>query len=185
MSLFMPARAHRRPDRRAIVLWSVVVALGLIVGCGKPTQSAASSNPSAAAASPAPDAATQHYFDLVHRFWQKYSASEGGPGGLRVCVGGAQAFQLCGERAAALLVVLKNFLTELDTAPAPFRYAVDDRAFRSELPQAISDLTAMVGAANAKNKAALLDSSYAFAADINPAITTAWHDVDPSAPTGI
>jgi hypothetical protein len=86
----------------------------------------------------------------------------------------------CGERAVALLAVHQNFVTELDSTPAPTNFAADDRAIRTQLPKTIADLNVLISAAKTGNKGDVLQSASVYNNDMYPIVTGALNDVDPS-----
>jgi hypothetical protein len=86
----------------------------------------------------------------------------------------------CRERAAAILTNQEKFLSDLDSTPAPPKFAADDHAFRSQLPKAITDLKALISAADTGSKDAVLQAATAYNHDMYPIVTDALNDVDPS-----
>jgi hypothetical protein len=46
----------------------------------------------------------------------------------------------CGTLAAAMVAVHEKFLNDLNTTPAPHKFAADDQAFKTQLPKAIVDV---------------------------------------------
>jgi hypothetical protein len=102
------------------------VAAFLLAACG-------GSGPSGQhASSPSPDQMTQRYVALVHSYWIAYKTAEGDvPTFARIC-GYAQVSEVdppaCRTRIAAILPQHEKFLSDLDTVPAPSKFAADDRA---------------------------------------------------------
>jgi len=79
-----------------------------------------------------------------------------------------------------MLAVHEKFLIDLDRTPPPPKFAVDDRAFRSQLPKAIADVEAMISAADTGSKDAVLQATTVYVNDMIPVVTSALDDVDPS-----
>jgi len=86
---------------------------------------------------------------------------------------------MCGERAVALLANHEKFLSDLDSTPAPPKFAADDQAFRTQLPKTIADLKALIATAQTGSKQAVLQAATAYNDDMFPIITDALNDVDP------
>jgi hypothetical protein len=87
---------------------------------------------------------------------------------------------LCRERAAAILANEQKFLTDLDSTPPPVKFAADDQAFRTQLPQAIADLKSLIAVTETGNREAILEAATAYNNDLFPVVTDALNDVDPS-----
>lgn len=64
--------------------------------------------------------------------------------------------------------------------PPPLKFAADDQTFRTQLPKTISDLKALIAAAETGNKSAVLEAATAYNNDMFPTVTDALNDVDPS-----
>lgn len=155
--------------------------------CGSPT-------PPAAATSPTPDLVARNYVALIHNYWiQEQAADEASNRSnlaAKVCLGmdppGAPTnLQLidpprCRERAVAILANQQKFLNDLDTTPAPPKFAADDQAFRTQIPTAIVDLKALISAAESGNDDAVFQAATAYNHDLYPIVTDALNDVDPS-----
>jgi hypothetical protein len=159
-----------------------------------------SSSPQAVIASPTPDSATLNYVALVHNYWIEYKAAEADPiGNVAGQFGAADAARACfglldpstqdvryvdpptcRARSVAMVAVHGKFLSDLDMTPPPPMFASDDQAFRSQLPKAIADLTAMISAANTGSEDAVLQATTAYVNDMMPTVTDALDDVDPS-----
>jgi hypothetical protein len=86
----------------------------------------------------------------------------------------------CRDRAVALLAAEQKFLSDLDSTPAPPKFAPDDQAFRSQLPKTIADLKALISAADTGSKDAVLQATTRFLSDMIPTVTAAMDHVDPS-----
>ena len=165
---------------------------GLLLGAVACGNSAANASPQPPTPSqPAPDPVTQRYVALVHSYWVQYKAAEGVvPRFARVCWGQTSRVApsdtrvvdpaSCRETAAAILPSHESFLSNLDTAPAPAKFAADDQVFRRQLPKAIADVKAMMAAAAAGNREAVLKYMTAYVDDMVPRVTLALDDVDPS-----
>ena len=86
----------------------------------------------------------------------------------------------CREHAMAILGVQQKFQHDLDNTPAPARFAADDRAIRSALPQAIADLSSLINVTSTTDKQAVVDATLKYIGDMVPAVTSALDDIDPS-----
>jgi len=82
-----------------------------------------------------------------------------------------------------MIDVWQRFLNDLDSTPAPSRFASDDAAFRAQLPKAISDLQKMVAAATVGDHYPMVNAAGSYVSDMIPIVTDALHDVDPIWPT--
>ena len=131
------------------------------------------------ASTPTPDAA-HAYRSLVHAYYFKYVAARGDA--YDYCVVGTDAPK-CVERGTLMIDVWQSFLKNLDSTPAPSRFASDDAAFRAQLPKAISDLQRMVTAAQAGDHYPMVNAANNYVSDMIPIVTDALHDVDPVWPT--
>ncbi|HKW60050.1 MAG TPA: hypothetical protein VJR46_09900, partial [Candidatus Dormibacteraeota bacterium] len=106
-----------------------------------------------AVSSPTADEVTR-YVALVHNYWIQYKKAEGDiPSFADEC--GYYSVNVqpswCRPRIAAILPIHEKFLADLNTTPAPQKFAADDRAFRTQLPKAIAHLNATMAAADAGN----------------------------------
>ncbi len=179
----------------------VAILSALLLGCS----SAGGSSPTkAVAASPTPDSLARNYVALVHNYWIQYKTAEGdldhisgtntGPFGdgdaARACFG-LQSPSLpqdvklvdpptCGRLSVAMLAAHEKFLRDLESTPAPVKFAADDRAFRSQLPKAVADVKAMIFASSTGSKDAVLNATKAYVGDMIPVVTSTLDDVDPS-----
>lgn len=81
-----------------------------------------------------------------------------------------------------MVAVHEKFLRDLNGTPAPPRFAADDSAIRTHLPDAITDLEAMISAAEAGDKSAVLDAAANYIHSMIPTVTSALHDIDPRWP---
>jgi len=79
-----------------------------------------------------------------------------------------------------MLAVHRKFLSDLDTTWLPPEFTADDQAFRSQLPKAIADVSAMISAASTGSKEAVLQATTAYVNDMIPTVTDALDHVDPS-----
>jgi hypothetical protein len=174
--------------RSSLAMLSMVGALLVVLSsaCGSsPTQ--------AVVTSPTPDTVTRNYVNLVRNFWSDILAADEASSGnvaARTCLGKASAgsptnMQLidpptCRDRIIAVLGAEQKFLSDLDTTPAPPQFAADDQAFRSQLPKAITDLKALISAADTGSKDAVLHASMVFVNDMLPIVGDALDHVDPS-----
>lgn len=184
-----PASEHHLARRGNLVLALILGALVLSLSsaCG-------STSPVIAATSPTPDSVTRNYVALVHTYWIQEQAADQVSNGrnvaARVCLGvdppgtppNPQIVDPpnCRDRAVSILANQQKFLSDLDSTPAPPKFAADDRAFRTQLPKAIADLKALVSAAETGNKDAVLQAATAYNNDMYPIVTDALNDVDPS-----
>jgi len=167
-------------DVSAHVSW-IGVAVFLLAGCagsGPPGQSAASLL--------SPDQMTQHYVALVHSYWIGYKKAEGDiPSLARVCGYFVQVSEVdppaCRPRIAAILPPHETFLSNLNTTPAPPKFAADDQAFRTQIPTAIAHLKATMAAAAAGNPQRVSDEFEAYVEAMIPLFPNLDH-VDPSIP---
>lgn len=168
-----------RPENR----WrlSLLIVCVLIVGC---STAPGGSSPKALLASPTPDSITRNYVVLVYNYWLKYKAAEGNAG--VVCFGGgANELRLvnpstCNERSVSMVAEHEKFLSDLNGTLPPPKFARDDRIFRSQLPEAIADVKAMISAADTGSQDAVLLATIAYVNDMIPTVTDALDDVDPA-----
>lgn len=159
------------------------------------SSSACGSSPTqVVAGSPTPDSLARSYVALVHNYWIQYKAAEGNVSLFtRVCWGNPSAAgpgdagdpsvvdpPRCREIAAAILPAHESFLSNLDTTPAPAKFAADDQVLRSQLPKAIAAVKAMMAAAAVGNRAAVIQSMTAYVEAMVPPVLDALNDVDPS-----
>jgi hypothetical protein len=163
----------------------------LVAGC---LSACGGSSTQAVVHSPTPDSVSQTYVALVHNYWIQILAADEFTNGVnvaaRVCLGkvsqsAASDLKLidpskCQERAVASIAVHQKFLSDLNSTPAPPKFAADDQAFRSQLPLAIADLKAMITSAKTGSKSAVLQASSAYVNDMIPTVTDALDSVDPS-----
>jgi hypothetical protein len=161
--------------------------------CGNsPTQSVAGP--------PTPDSVSRNYVALIHNYWVQYKTAEADPignisgqfdpaDGARACFGlfdpSTQDVKYvdpptCRERSIAMVAVHENFLSDLNSTPAPPKFAADDQAFRSQLPKAIADVKAMISAASTGSQVAVFQATTTYVGDMIPRVTNALDDVDPS-----
>jgi hypothetical protein len=169
-------------------LFSILTALmlGGSIACG-------GSAGQAVVSSPASDAVTRNYVNLVRSFWSDILAADEvslGNIAARTCLGktgpaAATDMQLvdpptCRERAVADVAAQQKFLSELDNTPAPPNFAADDHAFRTQIPKTIADLKAMISAADTGSKDAVVQATTVFLNDLIPIVTGAMDHVDPS-----
>jgi hypothetical protein len=162
-----------------------------------------SSPPQAVVASPTQDSVARSYVALVHNYWIQYKTAEGdidhvsgigtGPfsdgDAAKACFGLPSPSlpqdvklvdpPICGRLSAAMLAVHEKFLLDLESTPAPAKFAADDRALRSQLPKAIADVKAIIDAANTGSKEAVLLATTAYVNDMIPTVTDALNDIDP------
>lgn len=172
-----------------LVMTSLVGAL--LVSC---SSAGGSSSAPIVVALPTPDSVTRKYIALIHNFWIQEQAADIASNGsnlaARVCLGtdppgSPTKLQLidptmCRERAVALLAVHEKFLSDLATTPPAPKFTADDQAFRTQLPKTISDLKALISAAETGSKNAVLEAATAYNNDMFPVVTDALNDVDPS-----
>jgi len=71
-------------------------------------------------------------------------------------------------------------LSNLDSTPAPPKFAADDQVLRSQLAKAIADLKAMIAAAADANREAVIQYTTAYVNDMVPRVLVALDEVDPS-----
>jgi hypothetical protein len=133
--------------------------------------------------SPTADAATR-YVALVHDYWIQYKKAEGDiPSLIRVCgyYSSLRDVQpsVCRTRIALILPSHENFVSALDATPAPPQFAVDDEAFRTQLPIAIAHLKATMAAADAGKAQQVSDEVEAYVEAMIPLFPHLDH-VDPS-----
>ena len=129
---------------------------------------------------------TQHYVALVHSYWIAYKKAEGDiPSLARVCGYFVQVSEvdpaMCRPRIAAILPPHEMFLSDLDTTPAPPKFAADDQAFRTQIPMAIAHLKATMAAAAAGNAQQVSHEFEAYVEAMIPLFPNLDH-VDPSMP---
>ena len=131
---------------------------------------------------------------MVHDFWVGEQAADGASSNsnvaAKVCLGmdppGAPAdLQLvdppmCKQRATSILANHVKFMSNLDSTPAPAKFTADDRVFWTQFPKTISDLNALISAADSGSKSAVLAAATAYNNDMYPSVTDAMNDVDPS-----
>jgi hypothetical protein len=147
----------------------------------------------AVAGSPAADP-TQRYVALAHNYWIQYKAAEGdvslfagacwgnpsasGPGdaGDPSVVDPAR----CRNIATGILQAHESFLSDLDSTPAPAKFAADDQVIRTQLATAIADVKAMMAAAADGNREAVIQYMTAYVNDMVPRVLDALDHVDPS-----
>ena len=153
-----------------------------------------SSNTAPSLTSPTPDVLTQNYVELIRGYWVQEQAadqvSNGSNVAATVCLGFVAANRpndmrlvdppTCRDRAIAILANNEKFLSDLDTTAAPAKFAADDQVFRTQLPKAIGDLKALISVAATGSKEAVLQAASLYADDMNPSVTGALDDVDPS-----
>src|ERR1700687_3974364 len=191
--------------RKFALLVVQILALGIAAACSQSAGvSQQRSSPQAVIASATPDQDTVNYVALVHNYWIQYKSAEGdldhisgvsaGPFGdgdaAKACFGLPSPrlprdIELvnpptCGRLSAAVLAGHENFRRDLESTPAPAKFAADGRLFRSELPKAIADLEAMISAASTGSKEAVAQATLAYVQDMMPTVTGALNDVDPS-----
>ncbi len=147
-----------------------IITVGVLASC------VGSQSQPTVARSPTPDPVAQRYVALVHNFWSNYLASEQNAGD--VCLRNVD-MHVCAQRGEAMIPVLQKFLTDLDTTPAPAKFAVDDANFRRQLPIAISHLEGAVEAALANNAATFTQDINAYVDDMVPAVTESLDHIDP------
>lgn len=153
-----------------------VIVAGLLVGCSGAGGTKSQASPMA---SPTPDSVTRKYVALVHVYWIQYVSARGD--GATVCWDAAAVDPpKCRERAAAILAVHQQFLSDLDTTPPPPNFVADDQIFRSQLPMAIAQVNAMISAAESGDKHATVQATTAYVDDMIPIITHSLDHVDPS-----
>jgi hypothetical protein len=168
----------------------LVILVAVLAGCSNASTAA----PTSSAASPTPDLVAQRYVALVHAFWIGELTADVAVGrsnlAAKVCLGtdppGAPPDvqvvdpATCRERAVAILANHQKFLSDLDATPAPAKFAGDDRVFRAQLPRTITDLKALISAADSGSKSAVLAAATTYNNDMYPLVTDALNDVDPS-----
>ncbi len=150
--------------------------LGLLTACGS------SSLPAVVSHSTSVDPETARYLMLVTTFWADYRAAETSgaqPDGGYACANHPD-MKVCAERVTAMIPILEKFLKDLDSTPAPHRFATDDSNFRHELPVAIADLKLVLKAALQGDKATFDTEVNAYINDMIPTVTSSLDDVDPS-----
>ena len=106
------------------------LAAGLLAAC-----SGSSSEP-AAATTPTIDPVAVKYVALTHSFWAAYVSAEyvsAGKNAGDVCIVNVD-MRACAARGQAMIPVLQKFLADLDTTPAPAKFAADDSNIRRQLP---------------------------------------------------
>jgi hypothetical protein len=151
-------------------LVAMLVAIG-VGACGYAGQ--ATSND---AHTPSPDGRTSAYVALVQTVYIKYNSARGDA--YDNCVVTVDPMQ-CHDHGVAMVAVWQQFLGDLDTTPAPPRFAVDDRTIREHLPRGIADLQAMVAAAGRNDSGAVVLAAQAYIGDMQPTVTDALGDVYP------
>lgn len=168
-----------------------ILSLGILASVLLPLACGPSSP--AAEVSPSPSA-TQRYVSLAHNYWIQYKAAEGdvslfakagwgnpspsGPGDAGDP--GVVDPPRCREIAAAILAAHESFFSNLESTPAPPKFAADDQVLRTQLPKAIADVKAMIAAAAAGNREAVIQFMTAYVNDMVPRVLDALNDVDPA-----
>jgi hypothetical protein len=175
--------------RRAACVAGVFV-VACLGGCGNSAGQGAHVSPSAAISSPTPDAATQSYVALIRGYWAGILDADqivnGSNLAAKVCLGGpANDLNLvdpagCRQRAVAILAVQEKFLSDLGASAAPARFAADDGIFRTQIPNAIASVNALISACDTGSQKAVLDAGNAYVNVMRPAVTNALDDVDPA-----
>src|ERR1700694_4777191 len=94
--------------------------------------------------------------------------------------GGGRFPSACRGRAVSMIAEHEKFLSDLNGTLPPPKFARDDRIFRSQLPEAIADVKAMISAADTGSQDAVLVATIAYVNDMIPTVTDALDDVDPS-----
>jgi hypothetical protein len=184
----MNSMAHLHPHGN-LAMTSILCALlvGSSTACG-------SSSAAAVAASPPADSITQNFVALAHSYWVQIQTadqvSNGSNVAALVCLGKASRnatsklpfvdAPACRARAVAILAVQKRFLSDLDTTPPPVKFAAEQQTFESQVPKAITDVNAMIVAADSGNKDAVLEATSVYVNDMIPTVTDALDKVDPS-----
>jgi hypothetical protein len=125
---------------------------------------------------PTPDSLTRKYTALVHNYYDQYVAARGAA--YEYCVVQVDPPK-CRERGVAMIAVHEKFLKDLDTTPAPPKFAANDRVIRSQLPNGIADLKAMIAAADQGDKSAVFDAATEYIHDMRPTVIDVLHDIDP------
>jgi hypothetical protein len=149
------------------MLGRTIVCVALVASaCGLPSQSAT--------ASPAPDAA-KAYTTLIHGYYARYESAKGDA--YDFCVVGTDTAK-CYDRGVLMISVWQNLLQDLDTTPAPPKFAADDATIRKQLPKAIDDLTTMVAAAKVADQSGMVSAANLYIGDLVPGATDALHDID-------
>jgi hypothetical protein len=158
------------------------VAIFVLAGCGGSGPSGQS-----AASSPSPDQITQRYVALAHSYWIAYKSAEGDiPTFVRVCWGGDTQNPAtvdpvaCRGIAEAILLPHEAFVRNLDSTPAPAKFAHDDTILRTQLPMAISALKAMAAAASAGDRVSVIQYMTNYVNDMVPSVLDALNEVDPT-----
>jgi hypothetical protein len=180
-SAMLPSHASRSVRAASRYVSCIGVGAFLLAGCGGPGPSGQS-----AASSPSAAQTTQRYVALVHNYWIAYKKAEGDiPSFARVCGYFVQVSEVdppvCRTRIAAILPPHEKFLSDLDTTPAPPKFAPDDQAFRIQLPVAITRLKATMVAAAAENAQQVSDEFEAYVKAMMSLFPNLDH-VDPSMP---
>ncbi len=169
---------------KPIATLGILACVLLPLACGESTP--------AAHLSPSPlGTVTQHYVALAHNYWIQYKAAEGNVQVfVRVCWGNPSALgpgdasvvdpPKCQEIGAAIVSAHESFLSNLDSTPAPPKFAADDQVLRSQLAKAIADLKAMIAAAADANREAVIQYTTAYVNDMVPRVLVALDEVDPS-----
>ena len=62
----------------------------------------------------------------------------------------------------------------------PSQFAADDQVFKTQLPQAIVDLKALISTTKGGNKEAVLQGATVYVGDLIPVVTDALDYVDPA-----
>ena len=167
-----------------------IAAVVSIAACGQ--GSAATVSPSPAAATN--DARAQAYIALIHAYWSDIRAADTAPDGsdidARVCLGEVSPTSpsdvkvvdpsLCRTYAMATLAANEKFLIDLNATATPTKFAADDGVFRTQIPQAITHLKALIIACSGASRSAVVDAMFAYASDMIPDVTDALDHVDPN-----
>ncbi len=151
--------------------WFLVCIALSAAACGSPHSSSQASP--TVTNSPTPDAVTQAYIDLVRKYHDRYVTARGD--GYQYCVVELDAPN-CQARGVAMITVWDSFLNDLDSTPVPPKFAADVKIIHNQLPKGIADLKAMVEAAAAGDKTAMLRAADTYISDMVPAVTHALGD---------
>lgn len=153
--------------RRRARLTLVAVAAGVsILACSD------SNAASHASTSPTVDSATVRYLALVNGFWTDHVRATNGA--VVACLGSSPGTtnginpSRCKTAAIAMLAVQSKFTADLATVTAPTQFATEDQTFRTQLPIANADLTALIAVCDGQDPSGIKNASETYISDMGP-----------------
>jgi hypothetical protein len=125
-----------------------------------------------ASTSPTVDAGTVRYLALVNGFWTDHVRATNGA--VVACLGSSPGTtnginpSRCKTAAIAMLAVQNKFTTDLAAVTAPSQFATEDHTFRTQLPIANADLTALIAVCDGQDPAGIQNASETYISDMGP-----------------